>query len=211
MMAGDVSELGGPLAKVEQIVGDLEFERVDLAVVFPPLSEAVTRLEANDTILLQRGAHERAICHRLAVYLEQEVNLRKAVDGRWHVDCEYNLYGSGHGRARSVEEMRKIIVVQGRQDSDGEESEHSVFPDIVVHRRDTTENQLVVEVKVVRGFPDRREIEFDLRKLAAFQDAGKGFEYGNALFLVVCSGSSLSCEDLGGWEVGTFALRRAVD
>jgi len=161
------------------------FSCVNAAARFPALGEALRLLVKNDSILLDRGANERAICHRLAVYLEGEVN--RGLDGsnRWQIDCEYNLLGSDQSKQAVVDRLRKHMPVQGRVDRVGKEVEHMVLPDVVVHHRDEPDNELVLEVKVVRGRPDRNEIEFDLRKLTAFATPGKGFGYRHALFMTI--------------------------
>jgi hypothetical protein len=77
------------------------------------------------------------------------------------------------------------MPVQGQHDRASEEVEHSVFPDVVVPHRDEPDNELVLEVKVVRGRPDRNEIEFDLRRLTAFAAPDKGFGYRHAPFMTI--------------------------
>jgi hypothetical protein len=161
------------------------FSCVEAAERFPALGEALRLLVKNDSILLDRGAHERTICHRLAVYLEGEVNRDLDGSNRWHIDCEYNLFGSDQNRQAVIDNLRKHMPIQGRHDRVGKEVEHSVFPDVIVHHRDKPHNELVLEVKVVRGRPDRNEIEFDLRKLTAFTALGNGFGYRHALFMTI--------------------------
>jgi len=173
--------------RVEEIATNAGFRAVaDTGV--PALDEALRRLCNDDKVLLSRGAHERTICHRLATYLECALNRDRDASQRWHVDCEYNLFGSDasdHARHRTVDELRKYLPVQGRDALEGDEKEHSVFPDIVVHRRDEPDNELVLEVKVVRGTPKKTEIEYDLRKLRAFADGNKGFSYRRTLFIAI--------------------------
>ena len=110
--------------------------------------KALSILFEKDSCLLKVDASEPSITHRLAIYLEKEFP-------GWHVDCEYNR--DGH----------KIKKLQGR-----------VFPDIIVHKRGTCCNLLVVEVKKNETERDDR----DRAKLRAFkEDERLGYEH--ALFL----------------------------
>jgi hypothetical protein len=89
------------------------------------LNAAILCFLANDLHLLEIRASERAMCHKLAEYIQQLFR-------SWHVDCEYN-------RADKV--PKKLLKVKDSTES------RSVFPDIIVHRRGTTENCLVLEAK----------------------------------------------------------------
>jgi len=172
------------LADVDEIAREHHFAGTD-AGSLPGLSEALASLVERDGELLARGAAERAICHRLAVYLEATVNQGRRDRERWHVDCEYNLFGSRIGETECIDSLRKWMAVEGINDAPGDEQIHSVYPDVIVHHRDTTTNLLVIEMKVLRPSTTRNEIEFDLRKLNVFQETGSGFEYSFAAFVVV--------------------------
>ena len=79
--------------------------------------------------LLEADANERSITHKLAEYLQ-------GVFPEWNVDCEYNRLGD------------KIKRLPAAQPSSTDDTQgRSIFPDIIVHRRRTNENLLVVEVK----------------------------------------------------------------
>jgi hypothetical protein len=80
---------------------------------------ALEELLERDMNLLISRAHEQAICHRLAVYLDSLTDL--------NVDCEYN---------RNM--MKAKQLSGGRR----------FRPDIIIHRRlSNAENVLVVETK----------------------------------------------------------------
>jgi hypothetical protein len=102
-----------------------------------------------DVDLLLRDVHERTITGRLADHLRGQLP-------EWNVDCEYNRDGHHVKRANG-----RIVV-----------------PDIIVHRRGTRDNLLVIEVKKSNtAEPDDK----DLGKLAEFKTCHLG--YRNALFL----------------------------
>ena len=79
---------------------------------------SIKLLIKNDFYLLEIGANERSVAHKLAEYLQQEFP-------NWHVDCEYNRHG---------ERIKKL-------DKD------YVYPDIKIHLRNTDFNLLVTELK----------------------------------------------------------------
>jgi hypothetical protein len=83
------------------------------------LRTALNKLLDRDLDLLAMGAHEQAICHRLAGYLDAMTDL--------NVDCEYNR-----------------DMLQPKRLKDGK----PFRPDIIIHRRLSNEsNLLVVEAK----------------------------------------------------------------
>ena len=49
------------------------------------LNNALRSLYANDPFLIEHDVNERSISHRLAMYIQEEMN--NQVSG-WHVDCE---------------------------------------------------------------------------------------------------------------------------
>ena len=130
------------------------------------VSNAVQRLFEEDHLLLEIDANERSISHRLAAYLQEEF-----LD--WDVDCEYNR--KGHA------EIKRLNLPIETVSSDDTEA-RTVFPDIVVHRRGTSDNLLVVEVKKTTS---RISSKRDLQKLRAFREQ-LGYQY--ALFLKFATG-----------------------
>ena len=79
--------------------------------------------------LLRLNTNERSITHKLAEYLQRDIT-------DWNVDCEYNRLGTAIKRLPAPEAI-------GSDDEDG----RTIFPDIIVHRRNKRENLLVIEVK----------------------------------------------------------------
>lgn len=116
------------------------------------MADAIQTLLERDGILLTTDANERTISAQLACYL-------KPAFPDWDVDVEYNRQGL---------DPKKIGI--------GESAE-LVYPDIIVHRRRSDANLLVVEIK--KGnctAPD----DDDMKKLRAYVVK---FRYRNALFL----------------------------
>lgn len=112
---------------------------------------AICALYRHDRELLDVDANERSITHKLAEHLQREFP-------EWHVDCEYN---------RRRRESKRLEA-------------KTVFPDIIVHRRRTDENLLVMEVKKDSG----RDDSGDVKKLKQFtKDPKYRYKYGLLLKL----------------------------
>jgi hypothetical protein len=135
---------------------------------------ALDKLLERDADLLQNDVNERSITHKLAEYLEIEFP-------EWHVDCEYNR---NHDRVKRLKSIRQQSIEI--DDTDGV----SVFPDIIVHRRMTDENLLVIEVKKSTSAKSRN---FDLEKLQAFKEE---LGYIHALFIMLGTGDPHPQTDL---------------
>ena len=125
------------------------------------------------------AAGERAIAHRLAFYLEDELRRTKIISDTspLAVDCEYNRH-NGAPKALQVKEELKAIVTKARKRKweDEDEDEFYVFsvaPDIIVHRRGSDEcNRLVIELKKASNPEDPK---YDALKLELFTTPKEGF------------------------------------
>lgn len=126
------------------------------------VDHCVDRLVEEQPELLSLDVSERALSHQLAVYL------RECFPEDLHVDCEYNRHHDGPKRLR----------LRRRKASDRDITAIPVFPDIVVHRRDTDElNLLVLELKKPEG-----PLWYDEQKLRAFRKE-LGYSYAGHLIL----------------------------
>lgn len=174
-IAGIVARQSELRTEINQIVADLEGE-----VAVMTKGEVVRRLRSgyeallrHDRSLLLVDANERSITHKLAEYLQVEFP-------GWNVDCEYNRVGAIPKRLGSAEETTST------SDTDGK----TVFPDVIVHHRGTTENLLVVEAKKSSTAADSE----DEQKLKAYK-IEHGYQFAFAIVFPVgstSSGSSLS-------------------
>ena len=122
---------------------------------------AIEKLFRDDAELLHRNTNERSITALLACHLRPLL-----LD--WHVDCEFN---------RNDRNSRDIKMADGNR----------VVPDIIIHRRDTGENLLAIEVKQGKTHKadspgDRRDIE----KLKRFRTGE--LQYKSCLFVKFVAG-----------------------
>jgi hypothetical protein len=126
------------------------------------VARALSELLVNDHDLLGIDANERSITFRFAMYLQQHFP-------EWTVDCEYNRDGI---------EPKRLGHLGLYPDSEDDEAK-TVFPDVIVHRRGTRNNHLVLEFKKSTSRVDR---QIDLRKLRGYKQQ---LGYEHALFVEV--------------------------
>ncbi|HGW5374954.1 TPA: hypothetical protein ACNIJL_003964 [Pseudomonas aeruginosa] len=126
------------------------------------IAVALTELLDRDSHLLEVDANERSITFRFGFYLQAQFP-------DWTVDCEYNRDGIDPKRLNHLE------LYPDSEDDDAK----TVFPDVIVHHRGTSENYLVIEFKKSTS---RVDPVIDLAKLRGYKEQ-LGYEY--ALFVVV--------------------------
>jgi len=124
------------------------------------LVKALTRLIDKDRDLFEINVNERSITHKFALYLQE-------IYKDWNVDCEYNRKG------HDIKELEIQELKPNNQDSDAQ----TVFPDIIIHKRVSDENYLVIEAKKTSSSVSKKA---DIKKLNAFRDQ-LGYQY--ALFI----------------------------
>lgn len=116
-----------------------------------------------DLDLISNDTNERSISHKLAEYFQQQFP-------GWHVDCEYN---------RKMGDIKKLKYSFDNLSPKDNEAK-TVYPDIIVHKRNTDQNILVVEIKKVEY--DR--FEKDKEKLKEFTRGDGGYKYNYGLFII---------------------------
>lgn len=131
--------------------------------VLAKLDSCIQMFLRNDAKLLALNANERALTHKFAEYLATHFP-------GWDVDCEYD---------RLLEEAKKMKI-------HGEFVR--VIPDIIIHRRNTKKNLLVIEAKKDN---DPRGGAADLEKLREFR---KQLRYRHAVFLRFRTGENPGIE-----------------
>jgi hypothetical protein len=145
---------------------------------YPPLEDvkrrfmaAVLALYRYEHDLLDVGANERSITHKLAEHLQSEFP-------GWHVDCEYNRQGGAPKRLEWAGWLSRPDDTEAK----------TVYPDIIVHHRRTKDNLLVIEVKKHGGQADTK----DKCKLETFlMDPAYQYRYG--VFLRLGAGEVAEC------------------
>lgn len=104
------------------------------------LNKSLDELYAKDSEIIFKSydLHERSITHRLANYIEQYF-----IKDSYVVDVEFNRMLNKYGEEIIGNEIGKRLDFEkyGKKSS-------SVYPDIIVHKRNTTDNLLEIEVKM---------------------------------------------------------------
>lgn len=141
-------------------------------VIESRLNRAVALFAKRDEQLVAQDASERAMTHWVAVYLQDEF-------AEWHVDVEYN---------RNQGDVKRVYAQVPPEVSTHSDEALTVFPDIIVHRRGSNENLLVVEAK--KSAP--RLPSFDDLKLRSYTDPDLGLAYawGAAIVLTAVENQS---------------------
>ena len=104
-------------------------------------------LQTSDTWLLKNDLSEQSISNRIAFHLNP-------LFADFNVDCEYNgdIERDNNRKAISIlkEELQQFGLLRVKEASDLEKefTNRAVFPDIIIHRRGTNENNLcILEIK----------------------------------------------------------------
>lgn len=134
------------------------------------LVESIHELIDRDAYLLEHDVNERAITHKLAIYLQRRC-------AGFDVDCEYN---------RNMREPKRLdlllehLPLGDRTIDVADVHAVTVYPDVIVHQRGSNEeNLLVIEMKKA----GRRLPNFDKAKLRGFCQAP--YHYRNAALVTV--------------------------
>ncbi len=161
------------------------------------VDRAFSKLFERDRILLENDLHERTIAHWFAVYLDDEIQC--SFPGKaYNVDCEYN-----RDITRNDEWMKRAFILRNNMSPEFRKvsrnqaldyfAERSVYPDIVVHKRGSNANNLLVmEIKKSSSNLSR---QFDIQKLKAytrneFKEDVLKYKYGVLVEIGVCDKSS---------------------
>jgi len=160
--------------------------------VYDKVRRAFSSFLSDNRDLLVVRASERSISHKIAECLQREFD-------DLSVDCEYNRRGKHTKRLGN-------LCTKGGSPSNLKRKPGTVFPDIVVHRRNTqSENVLVIEIK---KSDSKRSHDKDIEKLKAFTCPPYAYQIG--LFLVVGVGdvvrpfADIRCVKRGKEETGTI-------
>ena len=116
----------------------------------------------NEQDLIDVDANERSISHKIAEYIQEKFS-------KWNVDCEYN---------RDMEDPKRLGISTENIQSDDTDGK-TVFPDIIIYKRKTKQNLLVIEIK-----KSDSNVKNDIKKIQAFLKSPK-YSYKWGLMLVI--------------------------
>lgn len=124
------------------------------------LIAAIKFLFKRDYFLLEHGIHERTISSRLAMYLQP-------LFPKLHVDCEYNKKGID------------VKQLDGIKECNEQKKTNRILPDIIIHKRNSSENLVVIEVKSFDGIGT----DCDIKKLKLLTDIAGKYKYELGYFI----------------------------
>ena len=128
------------------------------------IDDAIEKLRQKDGVLLNIDVNERTISHKLAGYIQIELE-------GYSVDCEYNRYLYS----------TKILKIPKDPIRWKDLEAKPIFPDIIIHKRlSNDENLLVIEMKKLSNRQDRF---FDKSKVKALTLPPFNYKFG--LFLEI--------------------------
>lgn len=118
------------------------------------IGDTLSELYEKDSVIIFKSynLHERSISHRFALYLEKHFTNQNYI-----VDVEYNRMLNDYGEDIIGNEIGKRLDFEKY----GKEM-NAVYPDVIVHKRNTTDNLLEIEIKM--QWKNSKK-EFDLIKI----------------------------------------------
>lgn len=147
------------------------------------LQRTLSRLTKKDSFIIAEDVNERSMTHVFATYLADEFP-------EYHVDCEYNRMLGKNG-----EQIKKQIY--GRTDISvpiDDLDATTVFPDIIVHRREgNLDNLLIVEAKK-RGRDPRPDYEKLNIYMQERDNGGLGYNFSAFVVFDTESPEASTCE-----------------
>ncbi len=121
-------------------------EIMEIQDIQQKLLNSIEVLCSKNHFLIENDISERAISHKLAIYIECEFS-------EFDVDCEYNGYVESDKNKKYIKILKdkaNKLGIKRNTDGDNEIIYREVYPDIIIHKRGrNTEgsNLLIIEMK----------------------------------------------------------------
>ncbi len=133
------------------------------------IKRALSAVLKYDLCLLQNDLNERTIAHKLATYLQ-------CTFPEYYVDCEYNRNVLSDDGKKHIEILKNDLKKRGLLTEKEEKIneviiERLVYPDIIIHKRDTTENLCIIEIKKSTS---KISNDYDKLKLECYTSSANG-------------------------------------
>lgn len=136
-------------------IGDITEEYVKEAINY-----AFEQLKARDSHLLDVKINERSLTHKLAMYLEE---FSKQESNGLLTDYDFDIeYNKNHFEAKTLLSLQDFRVKA--TDTNGK----TVYPDIIIHKRNTNCNLIVIEVKKKNAPTGKKNL--DKMKIEAYKE-----------------------------------------
>jgi len=123
------------------------------------IDRVIDLILTRDRKLFKLNSSERSISNKLATYLYSEFP-------EWEIDCEYNRY------MNTIKKLEK----KGK--------DKRIYPDIIIHHRESKENLLVIEIKKSPPYSlTNQKVKEDLERLQKMT-SDKKYKYQFGLFIL---------------------------
>lgn len=126
----------------------------DISDFIGPVKKSIDDFLQNDIQLIQNNVHENSISHHIACYLKKYIP-------EWHIDCEYN---------------RDLLYTKNIHDMG------DIRPDIIIHKRNTSLNFVVIEIKKNQGISNH-----DFLKIKKLTERKSHYHYQWGIYLNIQS------------------------
>jgi len=144
--------------KLNRLLMKINSIKISDEEIITKVETSIEKLMKIDAELFFININERTITHKLAEYLQQEF-----LD--YNVDCEYN---------RHFDKLKELDLPTDRIDWNDTEAK-TVFQDIIIHRRNSDINLVVIEIKKSSNRTNR---QIDINKLVGFTKDPFSYELG---------------------------------
>ncbi len=168
----------------------MTLEAINIEELKARVTQALDTLLEQDADLLNRDVQEEAISHRLARYLE-------TLFETWNVDCEFNMDRDKRKRTPLPQKQNPEVV-----------DDALVRPDIIIHKRGTSNNLLAIEVKKSSN-KDRGEIARDRMKVESY--INNPLKYRSSAFIIIRTDQSIDKPYKIEWHGTEFGRPEVAD
>ncbi|MFC0427465.1 hypothetical protein [Chryseobacterium scophthalmum] len=117
--------------------------------IIEKIENSLKSLIEKDYWLIEKDLSEQSICHKLALYIQNEFNGYDL-----DIDCEYNGDITRDNERKSISilksELKALKLLKEKEENDLEKeyTNRAVFPDIIIHKRGSLKyNLCIIEVK----------------------------------------------------------------
>lgn len=161
---------------------------METSKIIEKVNVSINKLFENDKWLIENDLSEQSISHKLGEYLQTNFM-------EFNVDCEYNgNIDEERGRKRITIIKRELeekgLLKQTEEELPMDLIHRAVFPDIIVHKRGSNENNLcILEIKKTTN---KVPFDYDKIKLKYYTTEyyGNDLKYDLGIFLLILTGSS---------------------
>lgn len=164
---------------------------MEINEIISKLNKSIMELITNENDLLKRGLNELNITSHLARYLTPKFP-------EYNVDPEYNGDRLKPNDRKSLDIARNRMIEIGFNPK--ENNNYKLSPDIIIHIRDTNENNLVV-IEAKKDTNTIKNKEFDLIKLEHLTVDYSGNHYNYKLGVYIEFGTK---KNVGNVEIQYF-------